>query len=606
MRTFGGIFRKCAGAASFLPTLMAFGLAWASPCVALEENTPPPQTEQAEMTSHDTSPTFQLKTERNLVMVRVVVRDSNGKPKGDLVQEDFRLLDNGKPQVISHFSVENPKSNATPVTEAAPHAPPVALAEESLESSTPIPHRFLAMFFDDVHLRMTDLMLVKMAGTKYVTDQLLPGDQVGVFTSSERTHLDFTHDQEKIRNAISQITPHPIAQNPTGICPDIFDYQAYLIIEHHDPFATEIATEEYFHCHCQEFADTPQMAAQCRQQGRSQAESMAQSTLQIYETNSLATLRSLKNLVRRLSAYPGQRTILLLSPGFLTRDLETQLDEIADLSLRANITVNGLDAKGLYAPTPGGDDITQDTVITPARPDLTGRKEQYRIDRLQATSEPLSSLAAGTGGFFFHDSNDLYEGFRRAGQLPDVYYILAFSPTNLKADGRFHSLKVSLAQPKGLSLQSRRGYFARKKSNDPATQANEEIQEAVFSPDDMNELPIDVHTQFFRVSDSAAKLSVMTHVDLRFVHFQKTEGKNSDNLVLVTALFDENGKYLTAQQKILEMHLRDATLSRLSPSGITLKTSFDVKPGSYLVRQVVRDAEGAELSGVSRSVQIPF
>src|SRR5690242_14875064 len=209
MRTFGGIFRKCAGAASLMPALMAFGFLWASPCTAFQESTPPAQTEQAEMTSHDTSPTFQLKTERNLVMVRVVVRDSNGKPRGDLGQQDFRLFDNGKPQVISHFSVENPKSDATSGKDATSTATSNVPAEESFESSAPTAHRFLALFFDDVHLKMDDVMIVKLAATKYVSEQLLPGDHVGIFTSSERTHLDFSNDQDKIRNAISQITPHP-------------------------------------------------------------------------------------------------------------------------------------------------------------------------------------------------------------------------------------------------------------------------------------------------------------------------------------------------------------------------------------------------------------
>ncbi len=48
----------------------------------------------------------------NLVPVTVVVRDRQGHAVGNLTKEDFRLLDNGKPQVISRFSVEKP---GTPV-----------------------------------------------------------------------------------------------------------------------------------------------------------------------------------------------------------------------------------------------------------------------------------------------------------------------------------------------------------------------------------------------------------------------------------------------------------------------------------------------------------
>jgi hypothetical protein len=57
-------------------------------------------------------------------------------------------------------------------------------------------------------------------------------------------------------------------------------------------------------------------------------------------------------------------------------------------------------------------------------------------------------------------------------------------------------------------------------------------------------------------------------------------------------------------QKTLEMHLKDDTLENKLSSGITIKSSFDVKPGSYLVRLVVRDAEG-QLSAANGAIEIP-
>jgi hypothetical protein len=54
------------------------------------------------------------------------------------------------------------------------------------------------------------------------------------------------------------------------------------------------------------------------------------------------------------------------------------------------------------------------------------------------------------------------------------------------------------------------------------------------------------------------------------------------------------------------MKLLDKTFERLSRSGFTLKTSFDIKPGTYLVRMVVRDAEGAQLAARNGAVSIPF
>jgi hypothetical protein len=73
----------------------------------------------------------------------------------------------------------------------------------------------------------------------------------------------------------------------------------------------------------------------------------------------------------------------------------------------------------------------------------------------------------------------------------------------------------------------------------------------------------------------------------------------------VSALFDRNGNYVTGNQKLLEMRLKDETIEKRAEAGITVRTSFDVKPGTYLVRLVVRDAEGQQMSAANGSVEIP-
>jgi hypothetical protein len=77
-------------------------------------------------------------------------------------------------------------------------------------------------------------------------------------------------------------------------------------------------------------------------------------------------------------------------------------------------------------------------------------------------------------------------------------------------------------------------------------------------------------------------------------------------LRLVTVLFDRDGKYIVGKEKIVDFHLRDVSLQKLASSGITTKTSFDVQPGAYLVRQVVREAEGGQISELNRAIEIPY
>jgi len=131
------------------------------------------------------------------------------------------------------------------------------------------------------------------------------------------------------------------------------------------------------------------------------------------------------------------------------------------------------------------------------------------------------------------------------------------------------------------------------------------LQEAIFSREEMHELPIDLHTQYFKASDVKASVTVITHVDLRHLRLRKVEGRNHNSLTIVSALFDRNGNYVIGNQKLVELRLRDDTLEKRVDSGFSVRSSFDVKPGTYLIRLVVRDAEGQMMSAANGAVEIP-
>jgi hypothetical protein len=135
-------------------------------------------------------------------------------------------------------------------------------------------------------------------------------------------------------------------------------------------------------------------------------------------------------------------------------------------------------------------------------------------------------------------------------------------------------------------------------------QAKQEIEDAIFSQELLHDLPLDLHTQYFKSSDDAAKLTILAHLDASHLHFKKADGRNNDELTVVSVLFNGNGNFLQGNQKVVTLHLMDETLQTKLGQGITMKTNFDVKPGSYLVRVVVRDSEG-QLSAQNGSVEIP-
>jgi hypothetical protein len=265
------------------------------------------------------------------------------------------------------------------------------------------------------------------------------------------------------------------------------------------------------------------------------------------------------------------------------------------------VVINAIDARGLYTPDMG--DISSPPVYSQR---TAGYKSGYQLAAQSAQDEVLVALAEGTGGTFFHNRNDISEGLRQAGSSPEVSYVLGFSPQNLKIDGKFHTLKVTLTGKQKYSVQARRGYYAPKTAKDPAETARQEIQEAIFSQEEIRDMPVDLQTQFFKTDGTAAKLAVLTHFDVKGIHFRKADGRNLDSVTVATAIFDQNGNFITGGEKIIEMKLFDATYDRLSRNGFTVKSSFDVKPGTYMVRMVVRDAEGSEMAARNGAVVIPY
>jgi hypothetical protein len=343
------------------------------------------------------------------------------------------------------------------------------------------------------------------------------------------------------------------------------------------------------------------------QGAQQQANSMVLSTvaevLNAGQINTQYAVRRVMEVVRRVSALPGQRSIVLVSPGFLTSTFEYDVSEIIDKSNHANIFINTLDARGLYTVDPLGD-ITQNAPVR-ANAATSALSQQYRMTEQQVQSDVLAEFAYGTGGFYFRNNNDLDAGFRTTAAEPEVSYLLAFVPSDLKNDGKFHSLSVKLVTKEKYTVQARRGFFAPKRGETPQQLARQDIEDALFSQEEQQSLPIQLHLQYYKSDAQNAKLSVLTHVDLTHVGFEKSQGRNWDDLTIVAALFDRNGNFITGTEKTLELRLKDSTLEKLNQTGVTLTTNFDVKPGGYLVRLVVRDSKAAQLSARNGVVEIP-
>ena len=538
---------------------------------------PSAKAQNEEIVSHDSPATFKVRV--NAVFVRVVVRDPNGRAIPNLKKEDFQLADNRKLQVISSFLVETPDSHVATVTTAPDSS---GAPSEGTPVKSELPGRFIALYFDDLHLSPQDVLLSRQAATKLLA-AMASRDRLAIFTSSGQLEQDFTGDRSKLEDTLMRIVPRPLRSRSFSDCPPMTLYEAYQIVEANDPVATQVATEDAAGC-----TGDPRAAAAI-------AQTAAQSALVSGESEMQFSFRNLDALIARMRSLPGQRIIVMMSPGFFVTPAMHESGDVIDRATKANIVINSIDARGLYVSS-----VFDAANTSP----MDQQHTQFITTEESIQGDVLAELADGTGGTFFHNRNDIDQGLLQATQEPEVSYLLGFTPQNLKLDGKYHRLTVTLTGKRKWNLEARHGYFAPKGNIDPEQAAKEEIQQAIFSQEELQDLPLACQTQFFKTANGI-RLAVVAHITTKGLKFVRAGDRSNDKLTVATAIFDENGNLVTGVEKIIEMRLRDATLERLNRSGVSLKSTFDVQPGAFLVRIVVRDSEGAQMAAMNRGVVIP-
>jgi len=152
--------------------------------------------------------TFSDSIQVSVVNLDVYVTDKQGKPVTGLRQEDFTVLEDGKPVEVSNFFAENGRTAAAVAAPAA-EAPSTAAAAAS---PGPVDQRLrLVVFVDDVNLSAANRSRILQSVGTFLHTELKPGDQVMLVRYDEKLEVrrPFTADLGQVDADLKAILALP-------------------------------------------------------------------------------------------------------------------------------------------------------------------------------------------------------------------------------------------------------------------------------------------------------------------------------------------------------------------------------------------------------------
>jgi len=561
-------------------------LALAPLAAAAQEAPPSPAPPPA---ASDT-PSFPAQVE--LVTVDVVVTDKKGVPQTGLTRDDFTLLEDGVPQTIATFeAIQLP---ATP--SASPPPRPRVSRNDTREQKT---GRTFVIVFDDIHLTPQQAHRAKGAVASFLTTGVREGDRVTLVATGGGAWWSTRMEagREELITMLKRLDGRHI---PDISNERLSEYEAMRIHVFHDSQVEQRVSRRF------ETYGVSQRMERAEDQfydGDPYVRSRASEVYFQAVSKNRITLQVIERVLQSLEEVKGRKSMILVSEGFIYDPNMDEFKRVVQASRRANMAVYFVDTRGLagmpvYATAQFGPAIDNRDIGAMFMEDLEA-------------SEGAESISADSGGFTVKNTNDLSKGIQRIADESRTYYLLGYNPSNTARDGRFRKIQVKVDR-KSIQVRARRGYYAPleggktaldKKKDGPA---DPDFQVALDSPFEMDGIPLRMTAYVFdETLLGKASVVVATDVDVRGFAFEEQEGRLEDALeFLLVVAHRESGEFFRYDQKV-EMKLLPATKERLGRTWFPVVRDFELAPGGYQAKIVVRDKNSGRVGSVIHEFEVP-
>jgi len=523
--------------------LRALALVLAGSLLHAQQTSPPPTTFRASV---------------HLIVQPVTVKDGGGRPIEGLTAKDFVVTEDGRPQQIAFVEFQRLAQDPAPLQPSAP--PPSSVAPVTSPDLVAVPRpgdvryrgrRLIVLYVDLFGMPFFDQGRTFDAVRKYVTSLMTPADLVAIMSfegRGARLRRDFTDDRDALLDAVRQLETEA-------------DERDSALGVNWDPGGAFGDDDETFNL----FTADRQLAA-------------------------------LQTAVTAFAPLPEVKTLVYFGSGLRANGAENlaQLRATVNAAVRANVTLNPIDARGLVATAPLGDA----TRPSPGGAGLfSGAIAQSLTTRFQSSQDTLYALAKDTGGTAAFDTNDLALGIVKAAQAVTGYYLVGYYTDNAAPDGRFRRVKVGIP---GLAAEvsARPGYYAGKvfeKFN--AADRERQLADALRLEDPLTEIPMALEVNYFQLN--AAEYFVPVSVRMPGGELARSRGGGAIrvDVDMIGEVKDEHG--------VTQRNVRDKVTIPSNASGIQYETGVTLLPGRYVIKMLARNASTGRIGTFQAAFTVP-
>jgi VWFA-related protein len=527
-----------------------------------------------------------LRVTTRLVMVDVVATDKQGRFIKDLAQNDFEVLENGKPQTISVFSLEQA---AQPPSKRLPPVPPQVYTNRPEYSvSTGVP---TVILLDSLNTPLEDQVYAQSLLVRNASTEFRAGQSIAVFRLGDSLKMlqDFTDDPLLLRAGLASFIPQRSRE---------IDIETNTPTTYSDNAIPRI--------------DVSPSAASTGE--RALLANEAQVALDIRVKR---TMKALRSIAQSLTAVPGRKNVIWVSGSFPLTGLQVdrpkltalnyetsyfkELQETTDLLAAARVALYPVDARG----------NSNFSILSASNRTLQGGPEfgqqvaQAGLGMFE-TQSSMRELAYGTGGLAFINRDEIDRGVAVAVADGSSYYAVGYYPKDNKWDGKFRQIELKILRP-GADLRYRRGYYALK-PGDPAPLTTNTSLVAAMTPGSppASSVVFDARVSTSPPADDGTQVQVGFRVDFNTLSQESgvTGGRNYQLEFHVVAIAP-NGDWVAQRDLSVQASLKPETFESIEQQGFPFHTELLLPPGRYQLGLAVRDAHTGHLGSTRVPLVIP-